>query len=496
MQFVSTCGLAAEAFAQFYTPEDVARSLVSWAVRDPTDRLLDPSCGDGAVIRHHELSRGAEIDPYAAFIARERAPSASVENVDFFSWAIRTEERFDCAAGNPPFIRHQKFKGSSREAAALLCAKRSIRLSALSSTWAAFIVATANLLKPGGRMAFVVPAEIGHAPYARALLQFLLDNFRLVHVTAVQEKLFPRLSQDCWLLYCDGFGSKTDKIAFSQLRQFKFCAQPPEIQEHVAWSALENEWEGRLRHLLLPVAARELYLQVAGDQASRRFGAFARIGIGYISGDNNFFHLSAGEARRRGLPAHYLVPTVRKGASLKRDVIDEAEVAGWSLGAEPSFLLNLPAEEELPPSVVAYLDSPAGLRARTRYKCRTRRQWYSVPGVVRPDYFLQYMSGRNVRLARNLAGTACTNSILAVTITDHREANTALACWTSPFVQLSCELEGHPLGGGMLKLEPGEALKVVFPGLKMSKGDCRDILAGVETMRAWRHIRQGAEGMP
>ena len=34
--------------------------------------------------------------------------------------------------------------------------------------------------------------------------------------------------------------------------------------------------------------------------------------------------------------------------------------------------------------------------------------------------------------------------------------------WRQPIPQLSCELEGHPLGGGMLKLEPREAGNVLL----------------------------------
>jgi adenine-specific DNA-methyltransferase len=34
-----------------------------------------------------------------------------------------------------------------------------------------FLVTTASLLKQGGRLAFVVPAEIGHAPYAAPLVE-------------------------------------------------------------------------------------------------------------------------------------------------------------------------------------------------------------------------------------------------------------------------------------------------------------------------------------
>jgi hypothetical protein len=31
------------------------------------------------------------------------------------------------------------------------------------------------------------------------------------------------------------------------------------------------------------------------------------------------------------------------------------------------------------------------------------------------------------------------------------------------FIKLSCELEGHPLGGGVLKLKPREASRIPFP---------------------------------
>ena len=60
--------------------------------------------------------------------------------------------------------------------------------------------------------------------------------------------------------------------------------------------------------------------------------------------------------------------------------------------------------------------------------------------------------------------------------------------WDTPFVRLSCELEGHPLGGGMLKLEPREATKIVFPTPAMaSELSTADTREAVLTMRKWRH---------
>jgi hypothetical protein len=75
--------------------------------------------------------------------AMARAPWALVHEGDFFAWASETVERFECSAGNPPFIRYQTFKGTTRARAIELCARLGADFSGLASFWAPFLVATA-----------------------------------------------------------------------------------------------------------------------------------------------------------------------------------------------------------------------------------------------------------------------------------------------------------------------------------------------------------------
>ena len=202
----------------YYTPEWLAAMLVSHAVRGPAVSLLDPACGDGRILAHHRSSIGVERDARAANAARQRAPQARIANEEFFAWAERARrggERFDCVAGNPPFIRYQTFNGDVRRRALALCSELGVAFSGLSASWAPFLVVAASLLRPSGRMAFVVPAAIGHAPYAGPLLEFLVARFRSVFVVAVRRKLFPSLSEDCWLLFADGFGGSTEEVGFA-----------------------------------------------------------------------------------------------------------------------------------------------------------------------------------------------------------------------------------------------------------------------------------------
>ena len=101
----------------YFTPEAVAAALVQWAVRDPADLLLDPSSGDGRFVAPHGNSVGFERDPVSVADAACRAPHAAIVEADFFTWASDDRRRFDCAAGNPPFIRYQRFTGATRRAA-------------------------------------------------------------------------------------------------------------------------------------------------------------------------------------------------------------------------------------------------------------------------------------------------------------------------------------------------------------------------------------------
>jgi adenine-specific DNA methylase len=472
----------------YFTPDHVAESLLRWVIRGETDRVLDPSCGDGQFIAGHRNSVGIEQDPRSAQQAIQRAPWALVHEGEFFSWAGNTTERFDCAAGNPPFIRYQTFKGEVRERAQALCARVGARFSGLSSSWAPFLVATATLLVRGGRMAFVVPAEIGHAPYAAPLISYLANNFATIHVIAIRDKLFPDLSEDCWLLYVDGYGGRTDEIRFTSLDSFKRMATPPKRFIRIGIDEWAKDWNFRLRPFLISNEAREAYKGTLTSGSTQRFGSIATINIGYVTGDNDFFHLRPSVAKRLRIPESLLHPTVRKGSSLPLKRLTNATLAGWRASDEQMLLLKLPKVGGTPISVSRYLDSEAGHQARQAYKCRVRDPWYSVPDVQVPNFFLSYMSGRQPSLVSNEANCTCTNSVHSVRLRKNVSPAALLSSWDSDFVRLSAELEGHPLGGGMLKLEPREATQIVIPSpeaIALLPGQA--IAAALATLREWRH---------
>ena len=487
----------------YYTPEDVAALLVRAAVRSPCDRLLDPACGDGRFLAHHVNSTGVERDGCTASVARQRAPEANIHNDDFFAWARRAHrrsERFDCVVGNPPFIRYQTFSGATRRAALALCEESGVAFSGLAASWAPFLVVAASLLRVGGRLAFVVPAAIGHAPYAGPLLEYLVGHFRSVRVVAVRRKLFPRLSEDCWLLFADGFGAATDEIGFTAVETIQTENPLPRPTIRIDVAEWRSAWHRRLRPYLLDGRTRRLYQQAAAAadsaptarartrSALTRLGHLASIDLGYVSGANDFFHLTPSAAAKAGIPHDLLQTTVRRARALPVGELTADTVGGWHRNDDPMLLLRIPKSAPVPAKVRRYLDGADGQRAREAYKCRHRNPWYAVPDVRVPDFFLTYMAGRAANLVRNAAGAACTNALHAVRLRSPTSAGDLLSAWRSPLANLSCELEGHALGGGMLKLEIREASRVILPlGGSVAHQPTAEIEEAVSAMRRWRH---------
>jgi hypothetical protein len=249
-------------------------------------------------------------------------------------------------------------------------------------------------------------------------------------------------------------------------RHVHYSEAPPAPHIHIDLSSWRGFWSKRLRPFLLPQAVRDLYERLGTQEGAARFADFAHINIGYVSGANDFFHLRPSEADRWRIPKAFLQDSVRSSRHLPPAQVTAADLRRWRREDRQSLLLRLNKDDELPSDVRKLLNSARAKEAAAAYKCRVRDPWYVVPDVKIPDFFLSYMSGRKVAFVRNAARCACTNSLHTVRLKDRNLLPKLLAAQGSPLFQLSCEIEGHPLGGGMLKLEPREAGRVLVPSIE------------------------------
>lgn len=469
----------------FYTDAQVANFLVNWAIRDAMDKVLDPSSGGGVFLQaasarilrldgrpQHQVF-GVEVDPSV-----HRSVSAELhlqfglatEQLicsDFFDIRSVDLPAMDAVVGNPPFIRYQRFSGSARAKGLGAAALQGVKLSGLASSWAPFVVHAASFVRPGGRLAMVLPTELLQATYALPVIEYLSLHFRNLTFLTFARRLFPHLNEDTLLLLADGKGEACQNIHWQDYHDAS--ALPTTFDSDSAKKIGRKELLGGgpwlLNNLISP-KARQLYLELADEtRLVTPFGHVANVGIGYVTGANEFFHPSKTLVETYRLQDAFLRRAVRRGKSLHALRYTEDDWLGAWHRDEGVQLLHVHPDAKLTPEVEAYLAHGQKLGVHEAFKCRSRTPWYSVPNVYQPQAFLSYMSGDYPRLVSNDIGAVAPNSLHTVRIYPHTglTGEAIAALWYTSLTRLSCELEGRSLGGGMLKLEPRDAARVLLP---------------------------------
>lgn len=452
----------------YYTDRRVAQFLVDIAVMSPTDHVLEPCFGEGVFIEAWERRAqnlgggslvGCDLDAAVVADARERYPAVSLIESDFFDLTPGRVGQFDAVVGNPPFVRYHRFQGTQRAKGLRRATESGVRLSALTSAWVPFLIHATRYLRPHGRLAVVAPFELTYARYARPFVQYLGAHFGSVRVLLFHRPLFPELNESTVLLLADGWGDRTDRIHLVHLPSAEALTGDLTrswTSECVALADWEDEGT-RSQWFALPDSVRGLYSQLEATVPA--LGSLARLTIGYVTGNNTWFHASEAERREWGLTEDVQVALRRSADLMGRGLALNADDM-VDLGMAGAHWVFTPRE---PLSEAATVRIRAGERVGVAqaYKCRVRQPWWRIPGVVPHDFVIGVLSNTTPRLVAS--AVPATNTLLVGDVTAAVAPRVLAAAAVTSLAALSAELVGHPLGGGALKLEPAEARRWRLP---------------------------------
>lgn len=475
----------------YYTSSAVADWLCEWAIRSPKDRVLEPSCGNGvflesAVKRYAELGArspaiarqltGIEIIASEAAQARTRLSrslsdraSAVVNSGDFFKWWQDGKwSAFDVVIGNPPFIRYQTFPEPHRSLAMAMMVEQGLSPNRLTNIWVPFVVAAVASLRPGGRLALVLPAELLQVTYASQLRSFLTDRFERIDIVACNELFFEKAEQEVVLLLADGaLASASDtnlcRVTMTEVRTLG------EITSHTPAVVLADAQPKTIRHdsekwLKYFLSEREIaFMRALRDEGvTANLSAHASIDVGVVTGKNEFFVLTSSQVNELGLEGH-TAPLVSRSAHLKGARVGKADWNAMAAAGDRVHLLHLkPDGGKLSAALARYIRFGEGNEVHKGYKCSIRNPWYAVPSVWTPDGFLFRQIYDFPRMALNQAGATSTDTIHRMTSKKVKPERVIANTYTW-LTAASAEIEGRSYGGGVLELEPTEAERLLMP---------------------------------
>lgn len=469
----------------FYTPRAMTDFVAAWAVRGPAERILDPGCGDAAFLlgaagrlkalgaTAQEISAqltGVDLNDDAVATAgaelAERGVLPRLLSGNFFSFTAQglfpTLPSFDAVIGNPPYVRYQLFREENRAAGLRAALRSGVLLPQLSSSWAPYLIHATSFLQPGGRLAMVLPGELLHVGYAAAVRSFLLQHFRDLTILSFEEKVFPGAMEEVVILLGTK-GAGDGRLRVCRLQSLADLREAPAevlTRARVSRVAPGERWLTALLEQEAVAAA----LDVVHRARFESLGTLGRVDIGVVTGANDFFVLTRDRVERSRLPSTVLVPVVSKAAHVRGIRYGLADWQAQENSGSPCHLLLVNGDDRSE-ALARYLAQGEALGLPARYKCRTRKPWFRVPYVRKPDLFLTYMNHIAPRLVVNDAGVTSTNTVHGVFLSDPLLAVPLAAAFQNSATLLSAEIEGRSYGGGVLKIEPGEAVRILVPRL-------------------------------
>lgn len=471
--------------ASFYTPRAVAQALTNWAIADSRATVLDPSYGGCAFLyaAAETLRRrgnpmpgrqiyGVDIDSEARSHLKPLFSSGATEEQfatdDFFR--IDPEhfgrELVSVVVGNPPYIRHHDIPKDSHERAITRLDSLGIQVSGRASYWAFFLLYSMQFLRPGGRLALVLPGALLHTDYSTQVRQSLTEHFEEVTIFLLQQRIFENTEEETVLICAAGARKPHTSLRVGTVATVEDLTQaladPQSSTVMVGRGAGDGGW---LRALIQPQTL-DTYDQLLESPSVVRMGEWVKTRIGVVTGNNRFFVLSRDEQRESNIPDEFFVHVIRRATYLKGVWVRDGDLED---NGSQSLLLKVTQkdlESGLPETLKEYIRYGEKTGVSEARKCSDRQPWYAVPHTFVPPAFVPCMSASWPRLVVNQSHYTCTNNILRVFWRNERPGKDWLrvALGTlSTLSQLSAEFVGRSYGGGVLKVEPSELARLAVP---------------------------------
>lgn len=450
----------------YYTPLPIAEFLARW-VAGAGLRLLEPSCGDGAIL--HPLSAesasvvGVEIESDEAAKARQACPQADVVTADFYDWFTQGQRCvWDGVAGNPPFIRFGNWAGPQREAAFDVMREVGMRPTKLTNAWVPFVVASALALRDGGRLGMVLPAELLQVGYTAELRALLVDEFAELTVITFKRLVFEDVLQEVVLLLGTR-GRGPAEIRVVEVADIDDLPDREMLEALPRAPALRHDSEKWTKYFLTPEEIEALR-RIRALGSIKRLGEIADVDVGIVTGRNQFFVMNPSRSASHGIERH-VSPLVSKSAHLRGVRFDARDLEGLRDSDALCELLAL--ESSIDPdsddALLEYITSGEAAGVHEGYKCSIRRQWWVVPSQWTPDAFLLRQIHDHPRIIANLTAATSTDTIHRVRMLNAVPAVKLAAASVNSMTFAFAEVMGRSYGGGVLELEPTEAEGLPFP---------------------------------
>ncbi|HOB83318.1 MAG TPA: class I SAM-dependent methyltransferase [Bacteroidales bacterium] len=464
----------------FYTPEIIAEFILRWGINGNSNSdILEPSCGDGIFLKqilknnlYYNSITAVELNEVEA----EKADSIQLKNkqiinADFHSYCNNTLQRFDLVVGNPPYIRYQFFDKLQQAEAGDLFVRAGLSYSKLTNAWVSFVVGSSLLLKDkGGKIGFVLPAEILQVSFAKQLRNFIAHFYNKINIISFEKLVFPNIQQEVVLLLCEKNNTSEHKIEHIELLNADALksldvARLRSPKKQIDFKS--NKWT----FYFLDQEEINFLEQVSKLKKINTLEKYAHVEVGITTGSNDFFTVPLTTIEEYDLH-EYARPMVGRSVQVNSVIFTYEDWEKNKFSKAKAHLLVFPNKKILRDHNGASQYIALGERKEIHkgYKTGIREDWFVVPSLKISDALFIRRNNLYPRLIINQAKAFTTDTMHRVFIRPGTDLNALTASYYNSLSLAFTEVCGRSHGGGVLELMPNEAEKILIP-YKKENGD-------------------------
>lgn len=468
----------------YYTPTKLAEFITKQFETDIKENriksILEPSCGDGVFLKALSKSKyvknvdkviGIEIDQEEANKASSNIlPNMKIIHDDFIKLYNRRlkKERYDLILGNPPYIRYQYLDDVQREIQSDILVHNGMKSNKLINAWVCFLVAAVELLNEGGKIAFVIPAEILQVVYAEDLRLFLSNTLEKITIITFEELVFEGIEQEVVVL----IGTKnvknaiaSAKIAIKQLTNLE-CLEDLYIEniEHKDIKHTKEKWT----QYFVEDHHTDLINYAKNDKKFITLGSLGKVNVGITTGNNKYFSVNKEVVDKYELN-DVVMPLIGRSSHAHGIYFTMED---WKLNVNKgknAYLIRFPGNVEYNDyrdGHKEYIQKGEAEEQNIGYKCRIRNRWYIVPSIWVPDAFLLRRNNTFPKFVLNNIGAVSTDTMHRIKFNEDVDRDKVLLSYYNSITFAFTEINGRSYGGGVLEILPGEASNILLPDLK------------------------------
>ncbi len=454
--------------------------MVAYCLGDGSDELFDPAVGAGAFFLAaksiaHAQNRtiklfGAEIDSAALQQAINNGLSQrDLTNVAVKDFVLSAPTRqFPAIVANPPYVRHHRLSLAVKDELRALGLKLIGKsLDGRAGLHIYFLLRGLQSLAPGGRLAFIMPADTCEGVFAGSLWRWLTAHYCLDGVITFTHAATPFPNVDTNpLIFLIRHAKPQAQFRWAQCKQ----AGSKQLKNWVTagLKQVSNvEMEVYQRDLAEGVAAglsRPLNQQPTGEFVLADFASVMR---GIATGANEFFFLTRQQAQTLKLPAAMLLRAVGRTRDVPADRITLEVLQQLETSGRPTWLFAPDGREleNFPVPVRKYLAQGQAAGLDQRSLIAQRHPWYKMEVRKAPPFLFAYLGRRNARFIRNLAGVMPLTGFLCVYPSrgDEEFSEKLWQVLQHPDTVANLALVGKTYGSGAIKVEPRALERLPLP---------------------------------